>query len=327
MKYLYRGHIYEEVNMLEMAFASTNRLSQNENPHSFSSLVDNKSRFELDASEMELDLSKFSKMSRDSSTLHYNGKLGDVLKYPDLFKYYPNAENIRMSLVIDPDGHIKPRLRGMNKNNNNEYYIATSDPNVDEMLDTIEHEIQHFIQHEDGHYTGTNPSRMTDDDVDDIEATYYNMQKQRKIITKKIRNIFKSVAEEAIPNVYLDSFKFVENKDSNGNGIGSGRLFANKSISNEIRSEVGIAYRDMLLDEPELPSLREELIKTTNELIKYAKEHNIQYDDKKTNSYMRAAGEAEAREATNRRKLNKSEREITPVNITDNYPLNRIIKK
>jgi hypothetical protein len=83
----------------------------------------------------------------------YNGKLGDLLDHPELYKNYPDLKDLYITGKIEPsmlkghgEGGYMHSARGMNAE------AGTHE----ELRDTILHEVQHAIQAREGFNTGAN---------------------------------------------------------------------------------------------------------------------------------------------------------------------------
>lgn len=77
------------------------------------------------------------------------GRLGDLLKHPELFANYPELENFQLSLIQGPKhGSFSP------KNNS----IEITGENYEDAMHTLMHEIQHGVQKLEGHTQGGSES-------------------------------------------------------------------------------------------------------------------------------------------------------------------------
>lgn len=86
-----------------------------------------------------------------------NLKLGDIFDHPELYRYYPEARNIKIGRIPSTDKSNK--IASFN-NKENKLKLRTFSTDEESLRSTIIHELQHFVQKEEGFARGGSPDEF-----------------------------------------------------------------------------------------------------------------------------------------------------------------------
>ena len=264
--------------------------------------VDGKWRFEIsdkDAKFKDTSKMKFDKIIDVNGDEVYRIKLGELLEHKNLYKAYPQLENIDV-VVIDEKMPIS-RYYGF-ANSEKIILYGKNLKNQKEGIETLMHEIQHIIQDYEGFAKGGSES-----DAEQIrrDIKYTAEEKSREYI----RNKLDKVAGRDLSSEIMVEYKiFVElNKDSLMAGFNYGENDERTQKLNTQAKEAGQDFENSLKKAGISRSQFDDILKEARNLEDLTKVRKTQsLSDYEV--YERLAGEIEARNTEARLNMTDEQR-------------------
>jgi hypothetical protein len=212
------------------------------------------------------------------TTTFYEGRLGDWIEHPELFKAYPQAAEIPVSLK-EGLGFGADFIAGGVFNADGSIHI---NPSTGDVLSVILHEIQHWIQSEEGLPTGSNPILFSD----------YTNEAQKR--ANAARDVLDSIGDAVALKYYLKR---------DADNLGEAKKIFRDEFNREPHPEAGQFARFFSDDEIQAEADRAvERLNKANVTIRRGSAMN---------QYMKTAGEIEARDVQARQKLTPEQRKAT----------------
>lgn len=174
-----------------MAFGNLDRLKGEIPDGSFTSLIDDKSRFEIDDSNLKFNFDNWTKKPNGYS---FNGKLGDAITHTELFKHYPELKDLKCDLDMDPAN----KFGGFNTS-----YIKVTAQDEFQLKQALVHEIQHAIQGIEGFSLGFSFKDVTEEMMNDTDRKIYRLN--RKLIDSPDED--KDEIKNTIIHLLYDNYK------------------------------------------------------------------------------------------------------------------------
>lgn len=306
--------------------------------------ADNRQRYEISDqnAHMKIPMSEILE-SKIMKTPSGNYVLGDILHHPELYKSYPELENVPF---VNRPGFRDPWKALQGWKGKNEIGLTPYSQNP---LETLLHEAQHYIQEKEGFAQGGNansvlkeitPDNLNEITKDTINKLSSNINNKSEIIALTDKHINHPISEELAKNreqmdILWDDYFKTKNLDSfkkyNDLGKESQDLSRNliKTIFNKEYSFQLTPTEHAVIGSLERPSKHQRNINDLAEL--QADMTGLQTGDlsslkKHTDThevYKRLAGETEARNVPDRRTMTNAQRMENPAWETQEYPYNK----
>jgi len=306
--------------------------------------ADNRQRYEINDqnAHMKIHMSEILE-SKPMGKTAGNYVLGDILHHPELYKAYPELEQmpfVKQKGLFDTWNSLQG-WRGKNEIGLTPYAI---DP-----LNTLLHEPQHFIQEKEGFAQGGNansvlkgitPNNLNEITKDTINKLSSNINNKSEIIALTDKHINHPISEELAKNrnqmdILWDDYFKTKNLDSfkkyNDLGKESQDMSRNliKTIFNKEYYFQLTPTEHAVIDSLEKPSKHQRNINDLAELqtdmtglqtgdLSSLKKHTDTHE-----VYKRLAGETEARNVPERRTMSPSQRIENPAWNTQEYPYSK----
>lgn len=295
----YRGYDNKwryEIDDSKMEIDTRGKFSSNPDIRKYTELVD-KAYFEMSASESELQ--ELRTLEKNLEGVSVEPKtLGELIKHDELFKAYPKLKSLPVYFeknIVDALGYY-----GFD-----EIVLDTRlKLHKEQLRRTLIHEIQHAIQHIEGFANGASPGYW--------ESNKYrytaNENEQAQALKWDIYNLERTIKKEYGAEVFKNIVKYYELQNAYFDDSADTTTF--EKVINHIEIEAKNNGYAKVLDE--YYDLKSKLALINLKVEKRSKMSNQEL-------YLKTAGEIESRDVSSRLDLNESQRkEIRPdINRTD----------
>jgi hypothetical protein len=273
----------------------------------FSSLTDKQLRFEIDDSKARLKIENLQSIGKFQKQFVNKNDMGltlkDVLEHDELYAAYPGFADMRVaSRPFDEKGGSLTRG-----------YMQSTDAGgvlwINEALagslitDTLIHEIQHAIQDVEEFAVGGSPDTI---------------RTQRDTTISDIRRMENEVLNSEAMTRFMDNFKSEFGKDWPGRFV-VWDIAAQEAIAKKLEIDSEDLY-DFLGKDENYKIVRREI-----QDLKLSRANTLGYGETPLETYLRLAGEVEARDTVSRMKLSKEERIKIQPYISQEIPLSQMI--
>jgi GNAT superfamily N-acetyltransferase len=272
----------------------------------FKGKYDDKWRFEIDDSKMEINEEDFETYNdrmieqdgvrRKMSFREADVSLRDILNHPKLFRAYPQLADARVTMMIHENATPRGRYQGEQVEGNDPYWmdIDIHARDIGEAKSILLHEVQHAIQRIEGFARGSSPAeveQMRSQISDELKklrrenpAVENYFKKQDEILKNETKETFADALLKHEDNAPKELKQFWKEKNKLGeSNLETYRRFAGEIESRDVqqRARHGVTKKDRNFNAAVLALLSADEIEKTKE---WDEEQKIWDDEERNNA-------------------------------------------